>query len=474
MMFLDLFAGLGCVALFTLPGLSLTRLIPALRRLPLPRQAAYGYLLGLAALGMGLYALSFLGVPLRRPAIFTLAVLLLLLPLFFLRRSAEAKRPVAPPGGRRSLLLAAGAAGTLLSLGVLSEAVTDPLTDWDGRMTWSTQARYLRAAGSVRPPVLEEARWSVTHPRYPLLLPIAQATVMEAFGAEPDRQIFRSLYAAFLPALLLVLYDGACRWAGRDAAALTVLAACSLPMIAFSTDGGAAGAYSDLPLACFYGAALLILLSPAPRLADGIAGGVFLAAAVLTKNEGAPLAAAALAVSALFLRRARLGRGSARAWARLAAASLVTVLAMGFLTAWRSGIPNREDEDYTRTLSFEKLWPEVVARTPRLVPGIASCMARWETWQGFWFVAMVVFLAGWRGLRRRITPPLLLAAAAPLAVAWAAYSVYWSPEFLVQATWNRMLVQAAVPTLLLLSLALRDLLRRAGLARSGGAWHATC
>ena len=446
--------GLGAIILFGLPGLALTRLVPALRGLPLLHRTGYGYLLGLAAIAGGLYVLSYLGVPLGQAAVFGLAaapLLIFLLP----------KGPSAPIPARRSPLslvaLISLIAGALLSLGVLAEAVANPLTDWDGRMTWSTQARYVLAAESVRPPVLEEERWSITHPRYPLLLPVAQAAVMRAFGAGPDRQIFRPLYAAFLPALLLVLHDAARRLSGRKAAALAVLAACGIPMLAFGLNGGAAGAYSDLPLGCFYGAALALLLRPAPRLGDGIAAGLLLAAAVLTKNEGAPLAGAALAASALFFWRQR--RRGRRFWAPLAAAGLVAVLALGFLAAWRSGIPNREDEDYAGTLASRSLWPEMVTRAPLLLSRIARRTADWQDWQGFWLVAPLLLLAGRRGVRRRIAPPLFLATAAPLAIAWTAYSVHWDPGYLIGVTWNRMLIQAVVPILLLLSLALGGLAR---------------
>jgi hypothetical protein len=323
-------------------------------------------------------------------------------------------------------------------------------------MTWATQARWIQAAGTVRPAVLEEERWYVSHPRYPLLLPVAQAAVMEAFQADPDQQAFRPLYAAFFPVFLLVLYDGARRWTGRSAAALAVLAACGIPLLSFWSEGGAAGAYSDLPLACFYGAALILLLRPSQRPADGLAAGLLLGACALTKNEGAVLAGAALAAATLPLLRRRRRNG----WKRLLAAATLAALALAFLSAWRAGIPNRQDEDYVRLLSTTGLWPNVFTRLPHLVPKVALRMSKWELWHGFWAMAPLVLLAGCRGLRRRVALPLLLAAAAPLVIAWAACALNKNPAELVRVTWNRMLIQGSIPLLLLLSLALRDLLRR--------------
>jgi hypothetical protein len=459
-MIADLLSGLGGVALFALPGLALAGLFPALRDLPWPRRLAYGYLLGIAWVAGGLYLLSFLfGVPLRQPAIFLVAAL----PLPLLLRWRRSR-----PRTRRAswLVLGTAAVGAWLSLGVLADAIANPLQDWDGRMTWTTQARYVREAGSVLPPALTEGRWYVSHPRYPLLMPVAQAAVMEAFRADPDRQVFRPLYAAFFPVLLLIVWDGALRRAGARAAALAVLAACGLPLLGFGLDGGANGAYSDLPLACFYGAALVLLLRSRLAGPDGVAAGLLLGAAVLTKNEGAVLAAAALLAAGLFqlLRH----RGRRRAWLRLypaATATVIAFLALVLLTAWRAGIPNREDEEYGRLLASGTLWPNAVTRAPHVLPRVLYRMSKWELWRGFWLAAPPVLLVGWRGLRRRVTLPLLLALLAPLAVGWAAYSVHPTPAELVRVTWNRMLLQGLAPLLLLLALALRNVLRRSGLSK---------
>ncbi|HEY6320486.1 MAG TPA: hypothetical protein VJA16_02880, partial [Thermoanaerobaculia bacterium] len=331
----DLAGGLGAVALFAVPGYGLTELLPTLRRQPLARRAAYGYLLGVAAVAGGLYALSHTcGVALRPPAVWATAAVPALAGLaagLLRRRRARRERrsealpslpplppaPAVPPApvdpaaaaitavpaasgapaalatptapanpavpavsaargarshGRRTAAAAwaltatrcSALAAALICLGVFAEAATNPPRDWDGRMTWCTQARYIRAAGTVDAPVLLDARWYVSHPQYPLLLPVAQVTAQEAFGADPDSPLPRAVYAAFLPALLLVVYDATRRAAGRTAGALAALAAAATPFL-LRGEGGAESTYSDLPLACFYGAALVLLLGPRPR-----------------------------------------------------------------------------------------------------------------------------------------------------------------------------------------------------------------
>jgi hypothetical protein len=393
----------------------------------------------------------------------------------------------------RRLTRAAAIAGAVVSLAVWAEAVTNPVRDWDGRMTWVTQARYVRAEGSVDAAVLRGRQWYVTHPRYPLLLPLAQVAVLDLAGLPDDSHAFRALYAAFFPAFLLILHAGARRWAGPRAAALVVLAATLVPFLPFYAAGGAGGAYSDLPLACFYGAGLLLLLEPGLEPTAGAAVGLLLAGAALAKNEGALLAVWALALGGLarFLWRRRRDRrpagagdlaahvarqrpapldsaGNRRApgsWparlvplAPLAMAALPVALALALLASWRAGIPNRYDERYEEIASLGALLPNAVRRLPVVAPVVLRTMFSGRHWTLLWWVVPPVLWAGRRGLRHHLALPLALAALAPPAIAWGAYAVFPNPGFLAAVTWNRFLVQASIPGLLLLALALRGLL----------------
>ncbi len=450
-------AGLAGAGLFAAPGAGLAEMLPGIRALPPARRLAYSWLLGIAWTAGVLYALShFLDVPLRRPAILAVAGLPALAGLisWLLRRKQEN-----PPLRRRRtgrLTKIAVLVSVLLSLGVLADALTHPQMEWDGRMTWSAQARYIRAEGSVDASVLTQPGWYVTHPWYPLLLPVVQAIVLELGQAGDDVPLYRALYALFFPVWLLVLYDGAERWAGREAAALTCLAAALLPFPAFIRGGGAVGAFSDLPLSCFYGAGLVLLLKGRPRWPEGIASGLLLGAAVLIKAEGGVLALAALAIAALSRRRFKA----------LFPAAGPVALAFGLLFSWRAGIPARF-ESYQEIVSWNHFWPDVVARAPFLLGKIRARMISLASWGIFWSVWPLVLLAGWRGLRRRVTPALVLAALAPLGVAWIAYTISLDPGYMAPASWNRFLLQALIPLLLLLALALRDLLRRARFLRGG-------
>jgi hypothetical protein len=484
----ELLASLGGVALFVIPGFALTGLFPGLREIPWFRRLGYAFLLGVATLAGSLYALSaLLEIPLRRPAIFGTAAALTALGLAGWVRALAGRerhsRQKLPLRARIAALVLA-LAGIGVSAGVFADSLVYPLRDWDGRMHWSAQARYIRHEGSVLPLAVVRGQWFVNHPRYPVLMPVAQVAVLEATGAAEDELFFRTVYAAFFPALLLVVYDGARRWAGWLPAGLAVAAASGIPFLTFFPDGSAASSYSDLPLGCFFGAALVLLLRGRVRPSDGVAAGLLLGAAVLTKNEGTILAGfallAAVLVPGLRLWRARRGRKPLAAasrrrlllkGARVCAAASVLLAALAFFFYWRFQIPNRQDENYEEFVTAEHLFPDALTRIPEFGSQIlVQTFLTWDRWIGFWWAAVLVLLAGGgilKGRRAALSWPLLLGFAAPLAIAWGAYTVHWHPAELVRVTWERFLVQGSLPFFLLFSLALREVLQRSPLSWRG-------
>jgi hypothetical protein len=463
-----LLPSLGGVALFLAAGLGLSELVPAVRTLPWPRRLAWAYLLGIAGLSGALYALShFLDVPLRRPAILATAAALAAVGVAA-RAVSRRRRPRGPhPLGRGK---AAVALLAFICLGLFADAVTDPVTGWDGRMTWSTQALWILDEGTVDSEVLQRKNLYVTHPQYPLLLPVAQAVVLATFSVPRDVHAFRALYTTCFAAFLLLLWDGARRWAGRLPALLAALAAAGVPALTFFEDSGAASGYSDLPLGCFYGAGLLLLLRARRGFANALAAGLLLAAAVLTKNEGVLLVFFALGASALVLLRKNFPhrRNLARQILRLAAAVIPILLAFALLASWRADIPNRQDERYDQLVGEPELWPDVVTRIPLIAGGALRQMLRFDHWTLFWIAVPVVFIVGrrgWSGRRRALALALGVGLIAPLAIGWGAYSIHPRPETLIPVTWSRFLVQGSLPLFLLLTLALRGVLNKGPLAR---------
>jgi hypothetical protein len=477
----ELLAGLAGPLAFGAAGWAITALLPSLRALRPGHRLGLAYLLGVAWTAGVLYALSHLaGVPLRRPWVLgvvltpVLALVLVAgvraltpwppLPQQRERGNASARGRWRPTGLALGVALVAGA----VSLAVIAEAFTGPLDDWDGRMTWAAQGRWVRAAGTVDAPVLREGRWFVTHPRYPLLLPVAQGAALELTRAPAGSEAFRPLYACFYPAFLLVLHGEARRRAGRRAALLVVLAFVLCPFPAFVKDGGAAGAYSDLPLAAFWGAGTALLLR-SRNLATAAAAGLLLAAAVLTKNEGTVLALATLAIALASTARSVSPRG--QRFFRAVGATVVVALALGLLASWRAGIPNRFDEAYLERSAWRDVDPAALARladiAPRLLADTFWQVDGTAAWGLLAWALPLLWLAGRRALWRRGGLPLLLLVLAPLALGLAAYASNPHRVQLAAVTWNRFLLQAALPALLAAAVALRGVLDQSLPLRSG-------
>jgi hypothetical protein len=553
-------ANLGGVALFALPGLGLAELIAPLARLPLRHRLGHAFLLGVVAVAGALFAASHLfGAPLRRPAIAAACLApigtgiaaalrrrrrgrprrldraspapgrpsLTHRPFGWLpggRRRHGAAEPGGPaprlrppwwrPGGRDAAGLpawqaAAGPVAALLiaavCLGPLAQGLSVPLGDWDGRVTWSVQAAYMRQEATVDARALRDAHFFIILPRYPPLLPVAQAAIQETFGAAQDEQLFRAFYVAFLAALLLVVHHGAERAAGPAAAAIATLAFALPPVLSYGM-GGATSAYSDLPLAAFYGGALVLLGTAPPSPAAGFAGGCLLAGAVLAKSEGLLLAAAALALSSVRLlrwrrrplgwirgfrdrrdRQDRLAQRSSpssttpfrlilrssgspapfplillrRRLGWLAAAALPPLAAAALLASWRAGIPDRFSSDYFHDLGAAALLRGFASRLPRIVHGVLAQSWRWSDWRGLWILVPAVLLAGHRALRRPAAGRLLLAGLAPGAIGLAAYALAdIDLGELIPETWSRFLLQALAPLAIVFACALAELLPR--------------
>ncbi|HEY3566429.1 MAG TPA: hypothetical protein VGP73_00750 [Thermoanaerobaculia bacterium] len=458
---------LTAVSLFLGAGLGLTLCLPGLARTGLAGRLGFAWPLGVAWTGLFLYAAShFARLPLDGPLVYLAAFLPLAAGLGVAVRLLALRRwkMPAPRPARSPLWTAAWVGLTLLALlvstAVLANALTHPLEDWDGRMTWTAQAMFVRDAGTVDAEVLRSRKSFISHPRYPLLMPLAQVAALEATGSD-DERIVRALYAMFFPALVLLILEAGRRWAGWRAALLTALVLLTIPWIPFDPEGGATGAYSDLPLACFFGGGLLLLLRARPRASDGLAAGLLLAAALLTKNEGLPevliaLALAALSAGIALLRRRRAGRP------RLLAAALAGVLciaALWLLVSWRSPIPNRYDESYFETFSFASYVSNLASPRPfRTIPVIARRMLDPTLWSLFWWLAPVLFVAAAPSFRRPPTAYLAAAAAVPLLAAWSAYAQVPATVYYATVTWNRLLLQACVPVFGLVGVAVRRLL----------------
>ena len=459
--------GLG---LFTAVGWSLLGFFPALLKRRLLAALSFAYLLGLSTLCSASWAVNHvLGIPLRRPLFLFLGAILLLAGWVARRMTSRSTAPESAPAWSLPAKVMGGAAATLASIvigGMLLGTISLVTRDFDGQMTWTVAARYVRAAGAVDPPVLRERRWFVTHPRYPLLIPLSQVVTQEVFGApNDDDRAVRWIYAFFYPVYLGVLFDGVRRRCGNLVGALVALVFVFIPLPAFGESGGASGTMSDFPLACFLGAAVLLLTERRLTASGSLAGGVFLASALLTKNEGGPLALAAI-VAALLPRGVRAIRARAQGrsvgtlpWKAVACLVLPVLCAAALSISWRTGIVNRYDEGYEQMRGVSRIVKATIARAPLLPGPMWEEMRRPQDWGGFWLIIPFSLLFGLPGLLRGRARGLLLMVAGGVAVYVVAYgNTPWGEAELVHPTWSRFLLQLSMPGLTLLAFALRHCL----------------
>ncbi len=463
----------GGVVLFLTAGLGLSEFLTTLRKRPGAIRLAYSYLLGVAFVAGAMYVASFLfGLRLGR----TVVVSIVLLPAGLgLIRRLSARHGVEGDSNRRScsgktarhdpFVAAVVAIAILVSLGVLVEAVINPVSDFDGRMTWCLQAKYVRADESVTPRALRESKWYVTNRGCPLLLPLAQVAVQQAFATPDDDRVIRLFYAAFFPASLLILYEGASRLAGPRSAATVVLMASIVPFLAFWGNGGAAGTYSDFPLACFFSAGILLLLTDRNSLSVAIVAGVLLAACVLTKREGLVLALIAVVFGGCVVlsrstRRVPVRRVSyAIGWLGLLIVPVVSAVALRM--SWSVGIPSTM-EDYVTPLRKPSTYIEWFSRFMSVTPEMFSETFNPEKWSVFWAVVVVALIAGRRALRYRSCRLLLVEAVAPLAIGCLAYGIHPDPQWLARHSWSRFLGQSSLLSLVVVALCARQAIRGNG------------
>lgn len=446
-------------------GWGIVEVSRALTGRTLPVRLAYGYITGVAAVGVLLHALTQIAGP-----VLTRPVVLALVAAFFLLLLPSRPRASGRPFPRAALVPAA--IGAAVSAGLLLAAIGRPVAEpSDSIAIWNTKARHIRAARTVDAPVIRDVRYQMEVPTHPALMPVAQVAVLEALGLPDDDRGVKPLYAAFFPAFLVVVFDAARRRAGTAAAAVAATAGALLPQISTEPYGGACGTYSDLPIACFLGAGLLLLFERRPTLRTGALAGLFLAAAVLTKIEGLHLALLGLAAAAAarlphLFALGRAGRSGAASLRFLLPSAGGIAVATVLLARWTAGIADRMGTDFVGLFSIQALVRGLGQRSGGILRAIAkSSLNRWE-WGWFWPATALVVAAGAAAVRRRLLRPVLLFLLLALLVPLGGYLITnWIPENLVAGTWGRFLVQTSPFWLVLLAACVRKAWGRSRPAR---------
>lgn len=355
------------VAFFTLAGAA----IVTLSRLRLPPthlgQLAYAFLAGVAAVGLVLHILLMTGIPIVRSTLLAIAGVAI---VSILWRRVRFDRASLVHSRVATALLA------IPILTILAAAIVLPIRDYDGRVTWLPKARAIAHAGGVAAPYFAGSGGLNLHNTYPMLLPLDAASLMILTGDDSDTAA-RFLYACIAIATLLVLRD----FLGvlfPQSAAWVVAAVAWLPAFV-RIEGGALAAYNDIALMSFATIVIAQLMLHDP---DVHSISLFLAAMLLTKNEGVAIAFAILLVTVVLRRRALPGK-----WLTLI---IPVIAAAGMLAWWRSRVPPAYDERYDLLISD---LPNLAHRLPSALAAIAKHAMTTGVWGFFWPAVLVALIA---------------------------------------------------------------------------------
>jgi hypothetical protein len=273
--------GLAGVALALLGLVPLGTGVLLLTRTPL--RAGLAVFAGMAAAIVLLPPLVYLGLTPSVPVVLALGLLALVAGLLVNRPSRM--------GSRFELLPSLVLAAPLVLLA--TRAAQQPVDRYDAFANWMLKAKLLYfdrsfADASIAPPV---------HRGYPLGLPALEAYVFHGIGSA-DARVVHVFFAIFLGGLALVAWHVLRPHVG----AWPLTAGLSLLLWMPAARDQTLSAYADVPLACLFVSAVLLLGSE--RLALGT---VFAAAALATKRDAVAFCTVlyALGFVALLVRRER-------------------------------------------------------------------------------------------------------------------------------------------------------------------------
>ena len=316
-----------------------------------------------------------------------------------------------------ALLLAAGyASATFL-------AIRQPLSLGDYQAVWGLKARAIHASGDLDSVFRVDPGGEFSHPEYPPLWPLLLAGTAKLLGRYDELllTLLRPLLLALAAALTFARTRAPLPWRILSAAVLTLL-----PYFQTAAYAG----YAEALLLVVVLAALLLLERETPTPYAPWAAGLFLALAVLTKQEGAVV---------LLVAAVALGRGGRR---RDAAIVGGLGLGLGVLPwgVYRAAHDVAGLSDFAReTFGLDKPLRALAAF------GEVALLASLP-----WLAGGAILLA-LAPRTRRVRRPLLLGAAAFAALllgsfAFARVDVRW----LVAWTWDRLAllpVAALVPAI---------------------------
>ena len=282
-------AALGCLLVFDFWDFAFLK----------PRWAAALVVFGVGtSLGIGITSCLFFLVNLAIPGILNMSMWFEVLLLAWAgyvayRRSKSPAAQLTTPRFPLNFLLMGS---LVLAVAVVATALAgaweaNPHGNWDAWTIWNLRARFLAAGGE-----LAHRTWSpmlLSHPEYPLLISAFVGRCW-AFGHSVSPAAAIATSCLYLLALLAIVIGGVALLRSQSLGLLAGLALLGTPTLLHEVSA----LYADIPITCYFTAALVLMLLNYPLLA-----GLCASMAAWTKDEGLLFLALLFAATLVFQRR---------------------------------------------------------------------------------------------------------------------------------------------------------------------------
>ncbi len=294
----------------------------------------------------------------------------------------------------------------ILLLLVAAQTLQTPQRFWDERAIFAIKGKVLFQDRTVHSPLLAHPDFVQGHPRYPLLIPLAEAHLYSLLGHVDDRWS-KAVFPLLFGGLVLSYAGVLSRRCGAGRGWLFALMLATIPVL-FPFELGFLSGQGDAPMSCFHGLAVLYawdaLQSPAGNGSNHavrrrwLLAGLLAAAAAFTKDEGiAFLVVGLISFSMAWWVGCRRSSGAPVRLrdlpAVLATLGATALLVLGPWFWHRRGLPTTTEMNYFGRLSLALL----VERRDTLrwiVPHLGSRMFReWPLWGLQWWVLLAALIS---------------------------------------------------------------------------------
>ena len=315
-----------------------------------------------------------------------------------------------------------------LAIAAIIQALMTPQRLWDERAIFGLRGIVLFEEGTVHSTELKHPDFVLGHPRYPLLIPLAEAHVYGLLGHVDDR--WSKIVVPLLYLGMVLCFAGVfSRHTSRGQAWMWALVLATIPAL-MPHDYGFLCGQADAPVGCFHGVSVLYLWDywrnrlrslRLPPMAMGGSRSLFLSGlcaglGAFTKDEGlaflmvdTALIAAFIGISFIFRWTGRhridftnvtAGNSSGdlrqtKALPRFWIPVFYVIAAAMILIPWlayRRELPKTTEMEYFRRLTLSRLVEESASLNWLVGHLLHRMFAEWWEWGAQWWLVVAVWL----------------------------------------------------------------------------------